>query len=559
MLVLDHTACGPITLAARDRPTRTLRYAIRPMLYDVVILGYGPVGATIANLLARRGLRVAVVDSAFGIYDKPRAITFDHEAMRIFQACGLAQRIFPFTAPHPGTHYLGIDGRVIKKFESLPPPFPLGWPPTITFVQPEVERILREGVAASRTADVLLGQRGVAFTQDAQSVTLTIEDVMQGTQRDLTGRYLLGCDGANSFVRKQLGIALEDLGFDEWWMVVDVRLKQPVALPPRSIQYCWPSRPATLVHGPGNLRRWEIKLLPGEQPEDFGREENVVQQLTRFVDVSRVEIWRSAVYRFHALLAQRWRERRVFLMGDACHQTPPFLGQGMCAGIRDAGNLAWKLAMVLQGGARDALLDTYEVERKPHVRTLVATAKAFGLIIGELDENAARIRDETLRGQLERGEAETIRQRFIPDLQDGVIDRAAPAAGRLFVQPKIHPHAGADARSVASLLDDLLGYRFLIATTTLDAQAWLSEASCEVWRRLGGERIVIGTLGQAQATPGEGIRVFTEADTLFADWMQNLRCSAVVVRPDRYVFGAAAGAAELNRLVAAAAGQVLAN
>jgi 3-(3-hydroxy-phenyl)propionate hydroxylase len=529
------------------------------MIYDALIVGYGPVGATMANLLARRGLRVAVVDAQFGIYDKPRALTFDHEAMRIFQACGLAQRIWQFTVPHPGTHYLGVDGRVIKKVESLPPPYPLAWPPTMTFVQPEVERVLREGVAASAAVDVLLGQRAVAFTQHDGGVTLTVQDVMRGTQRILEGRTLLGCDGANSFVRKQLAIPLEDLGFDEWWMVVDVRIEHPVELPPRCIQYCWPSRPATFVPGPGNLRRWEIKLLPGEQPEDFGREENVVQQISRFVDPSCVEIWRSAVYRFHALLARRWREGQVFLMGDACHQTPPFLGQGMCAGIRDAGNLAWKLAMVLQEGAPDALLDTYELERKPHVRTLVATAKEFGEIIGELDPEAARIRDDTLRGQLERGEAETIRQRFIPDLAAGLIDTSAQAraAGSLFVQPKIWPHTGADASSDAVLMDDLLGFRFQIVTTTGQAQTWLTPESRELWRRLGGERIVIGPRDPVHRPPGDGIRYLSEADMLFAEWAQQLGCPAVVVRPDRYVFGAASDAVRLNRLVEAVARQVL--
>jgi 3-(3-hydroxy-phenyl)propionate hydroxylase len=530
------------------------------MIYDALIVGLGPVGATMANLLARRGLRVAVVDAAFAIYDKPRALTFDHEVMRVFQACGLADRVWQFTTPHPGTHYLGVDGRVIKKVESLPPPYPLGWPPTITFVQPEVERVLREGVAASPSVDVLLGQRGVSFTQDEHGVVLTVRDVTHGTQRVLEGRVLIGCDGANSFVRKQLQIPLEDLGFDEWWMVVDVRIQRPVELPPRCIQYCWPQRPATFVPGPGNLRRWEIKLLPGERPEDFGREENVVQQISRFVDPACVEIWRSAVYRFHALLAERWRAQRVFLMGDACHQTPPFLGQGMCAGIRDAGNLAWKLALVLRDRAPDALLDTYEVERKPHVRTLVATAKEFGLIIGELDPGAARVRDERLCRQLERGEAETIRQRFIPDLAAGVIDAdpQARAAGSLFVQPNIRLDSGADARGDGVLLDDLLGFRFLIATTSVEAQTWLTPASCELWRRLGGVRAIIGSTAPTSAQQVDEVRHLVEADTLYAQWMQQVGCEAVVVRPDRYVFGAARDAAQLNRLLEEVGRHVLA-
>jgi 3-(3-hydroxy-phenyl)propionate hydroxylase len=533
------------------------------MTYDALIVGFGPVGATLANLLARRGLRVGVVEAEHEIYDKPRALTFDHEVMRVFQACGLAERIAEFTAPHRGTHFLGVDARVIKKFDPLSPPYPLAWPPTSTFVQPEIERLLREGVAASAGVQVFLGHRGVAFTQDDNGVTLTFRNIAQGTERILHARVLLGCDGANSFVRKQLNIALEDLGFDEWWMVVDTLIRRPVDLPPRSIQYCWPSRPATFVPGPGNLRRFEIKLLPGEQPEAFGRHENVVEQIARFVDPSCFEIWRSAVYRFHALLAEQWRHGQVFLLGDACHQTPPFLGQGLCAGIRDAANLAWKLAMVLQGDAPDALLDSYEQERKPHVRTLVATAKAFGEIIGELDPAAARIRDETLRGQLERGEAETIRQRFIPNLTTGIIDRDPKAcgAGTLFVQPKIQRDARQNAMSEAILLDDLLRSGFLIAATTAESQAWLTPESRELWRRLGGEQIVIGATGETRQPDdpaGNDIQYLAETDALFAAWMSEHNCAAVVVRPDRYVFGMANDAAQLNRLVTAVARHVLA-
>jgi len=540
-----------------------VRYHTAPMTYDVLIVGFGPVGATMANLLARRGLRVGVVETEHKIYDKPRALTFDHEAMRVFQACGLAERIAKFTAPHLGTHFLGIDGSVIKKFVPMPPPYPLSWPPTSTFVQPEIERLLREGAATSAAVDVFLGHRAVAFTQDDRGVALTVRDGAQGQVRDLRARVLLGCDGANSFVRKQLGIALEDLGFDEWWMVVDVRIQGPVDLPSTSIQYCWPSRPSTFVPGPGYLRRWEIKLLPGEQPEEFGRYESVVQQISRFVDPSCVEIWRSAVYRFHALLAQRWRSGRVFLLGDACHQTPPFLGQGMCAGIRDAANLAWKLAMVLKEGAPDTLLDSYEQERQPHVRTLVATAKEFGLIIGELDPAAAALRDETLRGQLERGEAETIRQRFVPNLTTGIIDREPEArgAGSLFVQPKVRRPARADAPDNEALLDDLLRSRFLIASATPEVQGWLTPESRALWRRLGGERIVIGPPEQTRPSDrpaDDDIQYLAETDSLFAAWMLQLSSAAVVVRPDRYVFGTARDAAQLNRLIASVGRHVMA-
>lgn len=530
-------------------------------VYDALIVGFGPVGATMANLLARCGLRVAVVEAEADVYDKPRAITFDHEVMRIFQFCGLAHRVAPFTAPRGGTHYLGVDGNVIRRLDPLPPPYPLAWPPTSSFVQPDLERELRAGVTGDELADVFLRHQAVAFAQDDEGVSLTVRDLAQTTQRTLHARVLLGCDGANSFVRRTLDPGVEDLGFDEWWMVVDARILRPVELPPQGIQYCWPSRPSTYVPGPGTLRRWEIKLLPGEDPEAFGRPENVVRQIARFADPACFEIWRSAVYRFHALIARQWRFDRVFLLGDACHQTPPFLGQGLCAGIRDAANLAWKLAMVLRDGASPALLDSYEDERKPHFRSVVETTKALGFIIGELDADAARVRDETLRAQLARGEVETIRQRLVPNLEHGVIDRgpSARGAGVLFVQPKVRRVTATGRADEPLLLEDLLPFRFLVATSSEHAQAWLTGESLALWRRLQGARTIIVAAGERHApaaTVPQEVLCVEETDTLFADWLSQLGCAAVVVRPDRYVFGAAANAKELNRLVALVAGHV---
>jgi 3-(3-hydroxy-phenyl)propionate hydroxylase len=535
--------------------------------YDALIVGYGPVGATLAALLARHGLDVAVAEAAADIYDKPRAITLDHEVMRIFQACGVAGEIAKSTAPHPGTHYLGVDREVIRIYDPQPPPHPLGWPPSETFVQPELEAALRAGVARSAKADVFLSTQVVAFDEREDQVGVTLR-AADGAERTVAARYLVGCDGANSFVRRRLGIAHEDLAFDEWWMVVDVRLRREVELPKKCIQYCWPARPATFIVGPGNLRRWEIKLLPGETPEAFATPDNVARQLARFVDPDAIEIWRSAVYRFHALVADRWRASRVFLAGDACHQTPPFMGQGMCAGIRDAANLAWKLALALRAGAGDALLDSYERERKPHVKALVGFAKKAGEVIGELDLAKARARDALLRGQLERGEAETIRQRYIPNLVAGVLDAAsAPVAGRLFVQPRVaEAHVPAKWPPVrrqghaptldgdGDLLDDVVAPRFLLVTVAAAAQAWLAPPARDIWQRIGGERLVIGS-GATDAVAGD-VRVLAERGSLFADWMAQHRAAVVVVRPDRYVYGIARDAGELDRTVAGLATQL---
>jgi 3-(3-hydroxy-phenyl)propionate hydroxylase len=213
----------------------------------------------------------------------------------------------------------------------------------------------------------------------------------------------------------------------------------------------------------------------------------------------------------------------------------------MCAGIRDAANLAWKLALVLRAGAKDTLLDSYEQERKPHVNALVGFAKKAGEVIGELDPEKARARDALLRGQLERGEAETIRQAYVPNLTCGILDSASGAtAGTLFVQPLL------GAAGEGALLDDVVAPRFLLATGRPKPQSWLGQASLAGWRRLGGARVVIAA--DAGAASGD-ILHFVERGTLFADWMARLGAAAVVVRPDRYVYGTARDADELNRMV----------
>jgi 3-(3-hydroxy-phenyl)propionate hydroxylase len=500
-------------------------------LYDVAIVGYGPVGATFANLLTKYGLRILAVDQAAGIYDKPRAITIDHEVLRVFQACGLEDTIAKHTVPHPGTHYLGVDKQVIKIFDPMPPPFPLGWTPTATFVQPEFETALRKKFSEYGNADVLLSTQAVDVAQDDAGVTLTVKNA--NGERSFRSRYLVGCDGANSFVRKKLDIAFDDLAFDEWWMVVDALDHHATERPQKCFQYCWPSRPGTFLPGPGALRRWEIKILPGEDPATFGQPDNVTKVLTAFTDPSKLEIWRSAVYRFHALLAQSWQSDRILLMGDAVHQTPPFLGQGLSAGIRDAVNLAWKLALVLRGDAAPSVLETYAEERKPHVSKIVALAKEFGLIIGELDLAKAKARDAKLRAELQSGQAQTNRQKFIPDLTGGLIAKGAPAAGTLFPQPDVETENG------VVRLDDTLAPEFVIAVRSPDVLTALAPKSIAIWDRLRGKRVAV-----------------KETGTLFADWLDQNGIVAAIVRPDRTVYGGARTADELNALIAALSAQL---
>ena len=390
--------------------------------YDAVIAGCGPVGAALANLLAARGLTVCIAEKHRAVYNKPRAITFDWEGIRVLQFCGVAEEFSKGIRPHPGTDFRGLDGQVIKLFDPLPPPWDLGWPPTFTFVQPEMERRLREALVRRETVTLLTGHSVEGFRDEGERVCADIVDLDTGGTETVTGDFLIGCDGANSGMRQALGLPLEDLGFDESWLVVDALQQRETAIPAKGTQFCWPWRPASFIPGPGKLRRWELKIMPGETPAEFDDPARVRAVLAGHVDTDAVEIWRGAAYRFAARIGTEWRKGRVLLAGNAIHQTPPFLGQGLGSGIRDAANLAWKLVHIKRTGFNAALLDSYRDERRPHVVAVVEAAKKFGRIVGELDMDRARARDAALMADLKAGRMETRRQKFAPDLKTGILD-----------------------------------------------------------------------------------------------------------------------------------------
>jgi 3-(3-hydroxy-phenyl)propionate hydroxylase len=518
-------------------------------IYDAVIVGFGPVGAVFANILGKAGLRTLVVERMPDIYDKPRAIAIDHEVMRILQAVDLADEVDAICVPHTGTEYRGIDDRLIKLFAPPKRPYPLGWTPNLMFIQPEFEAVLRKGAARYANVDIRLEHEMLAIGQDAAEARLAIKNLASGEQMTARARYVIACDGAASPARKQLGITQDNLDFDEWWTVVDAWLKPHAIVPKMTIQFCLPSGPTTYVIGPRNLRRWEIKILPHEDPAGFENLDSVRRKLAPFVDPEHIDIWRAATYRFHALVAHEWRRGRIFLAGDAAHQTPPFMAQGLCSGIRDAGNLAWKLIAVLQGRAAEPLLETYEIERKPHIRELVETTKQVGEIIGELDWERARERDATMGRALDEGRAETLRQRFIPDLTQGLLARdpqgkLAPAAGTLFVQPTVFDAAGDRHR-----LDDLIGDHFAIVSLAPSPLAWLTGEAAARWRCIGAKIILISkTPGADSPASAQWLR---EEETLFEDWMRPFGPGVAVVRPDKYVFGIAKDREGLERIVAA--------
>ncbi|MCK6403493.1 MAG: bifunctional 3-(3-hydroxy-phenyl)propionate/3-hydroxycinnamic acid hydroxylase [Sphaerotilus natans subsp. sulfidivorans] len=497
-------------------------------VHDVAIVGFGPVGAVAAALLGQAGLRVWVGDRLPDVHEIPRAIALDHEVMRVFQQIGVAEAVAPFCEPFTPSEYFGVDGQLIRRMTMVEPPYPQGCVPSLVFTQPPVERVLRARVAALPTVTVALSTEVESVRQDEAGVALDITTA-EGGSGQVRARWLLACDGGSSRLRGQLGIALDDLDFDEPWLVVDVRVNpQGLAkLPATSVQYCEPERPCTYVIGPGDHRRWEISLKAGEDPRQAATPEGAWTLLSRWITPQDGTLWRQSSYRFHALVAERWRVGRAFVAGDAAHMQPPFLGQGMCQGVRDAANLCWKLIAVqrgeVTGAAADRLLDSYGLERAAHVRELTRRIKAIGAVICERDPERARERDARLLAECAGVVRDTPRQDVLPALSTGLIT-ATPGAGALFPQPRLQ-----DAQTADGVLMDQ--------------------------RHGGGWRLVSdGTQLPPSKADLPDLRLIDlsrepEQDGVVARWLAGLGAVAALVRPDHYVFGTAASPAELQQLL----------
>lgn len=460
--------------------------------FDIAVIGFGPCGAVAAALLGQAGFSVLAIDRETAIYPKPRAMAVDHEIMRIFDNMGVADAILPLTAPFPASDHFGVDGQLIRRIDMVQPPWPLGYTPTMVFTQPPVEALLRAHARSQPGVTVELGTALTGITQDADAVTLDLGG------RQVTAGQVVACDGASSFVRGRLGIGFEDLVFDEPWLVVDLLLTGDAPrLPPTAAQFCDPARPISYLVGPAAHRRFEISLLPGEDPAAMQQEANVWRLIARWLSPDEATLWRAASYRFHALVASEWRRGRIFLAGDAAHQQPPFIGQGMCQGLRDVSNLAWKLAAV-RDGADPALLDSYGAERGAHVRALTARIKAIGRQIGERDPAAARARDAALLVQGGGKPPVVTRQEIVPPLETGFLDTVAhPARGTLFPQPVL-----ADG----TLMDRRHGHGWRLVTT-------------------------------APAPGAITLDELAERDGILAAWFTRHGVTAALIRPDHYVYG----------------------
>ncbi len=392
---------------------------------DLIVVGCGPVGVMAALRAAQRGLSVIAVDRDTNVYPLPRAIGMDDEIQRLFQSANLLGQLKQCSTPMGGAEFLDPDGNRAVGLE-LPPDMigPSGHYPIVAFDQPSLERFLRaEAVAAGVRMQLGTEVTAVTGDQPESDASITLDD---GTT--LNAHWIIGADGARSTIRRLIDVTLDDQGFDEPWLVVDTTLTDPdLPLSRLAQQHCSPERVVTVVPGHGSRRRWEFQLSEDETPSEMLETDRIAELLEPWGTREQLRVDRAAVYRFHATVAETFRRNRVFLAGDAAHQMPPFNGQGMCSGMRDADNLTWKIAHVAQGLADDALLDTYDTERRPHAEGQVAHAADAGRLINAIAEGGAQSLEAGYGGG-----------RAFPHLEDGLRDGDHSRVGHPFPQPVVN-------------------------------------------------------------------------------------------------------------------------
>ena len=465
---------------------------------DILIVGLGPVGAVLAGLLRRLDLSVIVVDRENAPYALPRAATFDDEAMRVFQSLGIAAELEGICRVPAFLEFVTAGGDVLMDFPVHDAPTTSGWRKNYMLHQPNVESSLRRRLV-ELGADIRRGLRFATAVQDSSGVTTHLRGASGETV--LHTKFMVGCDGASSLVRAAIGAALHNYEFEEPWLVVDVLCDTPDLLPDRIMQICDPRRPSTYLRMTGHRYRWEFMMLDGESEPQMTDPSFIKTLLAPWVDASQLVIERAVVYRFHGLVAQSWRRGRILIAGDAAHQMPPFAGQGMCAGIRDAQNLAWKLGAVIAGTAPPDLLDSYQAEREPHIRHIIETVIAMGNIICLRDAQAAAARDAGMLASRAAG-VQPVSMAW-PDLHGGCFTDS-PGAGSLF------PQSFADGAG----MDDVFGAGWWLIGTGLPQH---------------GPATI-------QSLPLDSGKALDFAPALRA-WLAEQSAPAVLVRPDRFVFG----------------------
>lgn len=514
---------------------------------SVVIVGAGPTGVVAAHLLAQRGIDVLLLEREAAPYPLPRAVHFDDETFRVFQAIGLHAEIAARSRAIPGMQLVDRSLRPVFELPRRAESGPHGLPESSFFDQPELELVLREGLARRPNVTLLSRTEMEAIEQDRDDgpapVRVTFRDRESGVLSEVWTQAVLACDGARSRTRGFVGVAMEDLGFDETWLVVDVRSPAPFVAFPGAQQVCDPGRPSTYMPVLEDRHRWEFMLMPGDVPAEMTRPERVRALVAPWLgdrDPSTLELLRAAVYTFRSIVARPWRRGRVFLLGDAAHQTPPFLGQGLCAGVRDAANLAWKLALHLRGDADARILDSYESERRPHARRVIHAAVRIGrsMTRGTPGRLAWQHRLARAAGGL-LGSDDLLAEHLFGRLDRGALvcpaRRRGDLAGRFLPQGPVTTRDGAE-----HLLDDALGTGFVVLG---DGHAplgppWAEERS--FWKRLDTRFVrVVASEAEASAHASDETTTLVDRSGRIGAALAAGGAHALLVRPDRTILAAA--------------------
>ncbi|WP_308310854.1 bifunctional 3-(3-hydroxy-phenyl)propionate/3-hydroxycinnamic acid hydroxylase [Streptomyces sp. GbtcB6] len=507
--------------------------------YDVAVIGYGPTGVTAANLLGGMGLRVVVLERDAEIYSRARAISTDEEVIRIWQRIGLAERLKPDMLSERPLDFVDAQGRTF--LSACPAPRGHGHPPQMFIYQPALEQVLRDGVDRYPNVEVLLRHECLRLRQDADGdgdgdgvgVELTVVGADDSVRR-LRARYVIAADGGSSPTRAQLNVGYEGRTYEDRWVVIDTEMLKPWPDHDRLRFRCDPARPAVDCPTPLGHHRWEFPILPGDDEKHLTTDEAIFAMVSRYgIGPDQIKILRATVYSHHVRFANRFRVGRVFLAGDAAHAMPPWIGQGMAAGVRDAANLCWKLTAVLRGELPESVLDSYEAERKPHVKEVTRRAVLVGRLITERRLPVARVRNTALRAI-----------RPVPGLTSRLVDanwipvasyakgfQARPrtkASGRQIPQPWV---TGPDGERVR--LDDVLGGRWLLLHLGLPRPQ-------PAWERAGVPSLAVLPAG---SRPAENAVV--DSDGVLLPWLAERDVTTLALRPDAYVYAAARVGAQL--------------
>ena len=353
--------------------------------YDVVIVGLGPTGGTLANLLALNGFSILILEREKSLYSLPRAVHFDDEVMRIFQTIGITKRFLKETIVNKGTKFVDTEGKILLDWPRPRTVTENGWYPSYRFHQPDLEKNLRLQLNKFKKVSIRQNSEVLKINSTKNKVDILFKDIVSKKTHIVSAKYVVGCDGARSTTRTQIGTEFDNLGFTQKWVVVDLILKKKKdELPDRTIQYSNPKRPATYCRNVGKRRRWEFAIHDYENEQEILSDNYIWNFLKPWLAPKDAQIERKTIYTFQSAIARKWRKGRVFIAGDAAHLMPPFMGQGMCAGIRDASNLAWKISLCIKSKHSENFLDTYQTERFSNAKEYIETTMRMGEFVNAI-------------------------------------------------------------------------------------------------------------------------------------------------------------------------------